>query len=591
MIKMRTLKIKTIKVLLTIILFVPLVVLADGGGPIFVQYDAYISDKSGAYLYQRSSEESSVLTKTSTLLKYNTQIRVVYESEVNDNEYYAMIEYQDDNNESAEEDTYYDFDTAYYVNLSRISPLKDELTFSDLQKEYFTSDEMSKMNFKEAQGSEDDYSKKYVVKDTTLYKGPSLKYKEKDIKAKANDIVISKAYVEGWYYIENENYYGWVKDDSELAYETSKHWFLEDTPLYDSYDLKNKVEDIIPKDTIIDKDIYLYYYETKSDEDRRVLVLRYNDKYLWVDMDNILYAEENDYDSSCILVKDVPTYSSVTTDKSNGTIKKGTAITRTFEGWKRENGQIKNSAYYIESKKTWVKDIDNKLACMNNLDGFCRTGVSLINAKDVPLLDDIDGEEIITLPASTIITKCYQYSTDEDEYIYISYKNKNYWAELDYNIFDYESDKEDGTQTLETDKYVYDKPDGTASDTSIPAGTSLWFKYEYNDRKTKARWYYVENKKYSGWILSEEGEDTEVKEKLDKNEELKNETTDSLVKNNEPDVVEITNKLSNKDNIIIGVITTVISSLFILALILLINKNSKNKKEENNEVVKDEKVS
>ena len=64
---MRTLKIKTIKVLLTIILFVPLVVLADGGGPIFVQYDAYISDKSGAYLYQRSSEESSVLTKTSTL--------------------------------------------------------------------------------------------------------------------------------------------------------------------------------------------------------------------------------------------------------------------------------------------------------------------------------------------------------------------------------------------------------------------------------------------------------------------------------------------------------------------------------------------
>ena len=65
---------RIINILLTIILFVPLVVLADGGGPIFVQYDAYVNDKNGAYLYQYDNGNDSVLKKTSTLLEYNTPI-------------------------------------------------------------------------------------------------------------------------------------------------------------------------------------------------------------------------------------------------------------------------------------------------------------------------------------------------------------------------------------------------------------------------------------------------------------------------------------------------------------------------------------
>ena len=582
---------RIINILLTIILFVPLVVLADGGGPIFVQYDAYVNDKNGAYLYQYENGNDSVLKKTSTLLEYNTQIRVIYETEVSDGVFYAMVDYSD-SEEDSEDDGYYETEDAYYINLSKISILKDELTFKDLKKDFFTSDDMNKMNFEEAQG---DYSsgdsKKYIVEDTILYKGPSLKYDEKDVKAASGDIVSVKAYVDGWYYIEHANYYGWIKDNSKIAYQTVKHWFLEDTPLYDSYNFNNKLEEFIPKDTIIDKNLYLYDYETESDADRKALLLQYNGKYLWVDIENIMYADESSEKNSCYVIEDVPTYSSLRSNKSNGTIKKGTIINRTFEGWDNKNGEIENSAYYIESKKTWLKDIDDKLACIDGWDSFCYTGVTFINAKDVPLLDDIEGEQVGTLPANTITKNCYSYSKNDKEYININYKKENYWVEFNYDIFDDESDKEELTKKLEEDKYIYEKPDGNASDIKIPAGTSLWFKYTYFDNDTNSRWYYVENKKYSGWILYEKGEATEVKENLDKYEESKNKNeTDTLpVINNEPDVVEITNKLSNKDNIIIGVITSFISTMFILGLILLINKNSKGKKEEIVEV-KNEKV-
>ena len=51
------------------------------------------------------------------------------------------------------------------------------------------------------------------------------------------------------------------------------------------------------------------------------------------------------------------------------------------------------------------------------------------------------------------------------------------------------------------------------------------------------------------------------------------------------------NAISKKENIIIGAITTVMSSIFVLGMILLVNKNSKVKKEaeQANVEVKDEK--
>lgn len=585
---------KIINFLVISILLLPLLVFADGGGPIFVQYDAYVSDKNGAYLYTYAKSSDSCkgdcakLEKTSILLNYNTQVKVIYEEEVSKNEYYALIEYIDEENDNVDESEYEEDDehyyqSTYYINLKKLSLLKEELTYEDLKKEYFTSDEMSQKSFADIEEGYTDDGKIYAVKDIQLYKGPSFKYDKKDTIVKAGDILKAKANIDDWIYVETDNYYGWIKQEENTAYETSKHWFLEDTPLYDSYKLTNKVEEFIPKDTIIDKEIYSYYYSNESGEYINTLIVQYNDKYLWVNKKDIIYAEESYEDYDCYVVKDIPTYSSFIDKNSNGKIEKGTIIKRTFTGYEEKNSKIVNSGNYVETKNTWVKDEERNLACSDGYDTFCSANETFISIKEIPLLDDIGGNEIATLPANTIIKGCYEYnveaSNDEDfdeTYVYIKYNNKNYWFKLDENAAN-ENEEKYSTENLEKDAYIYDKAYGTATDVSIPAGTSLWFKYDYYDYNNKETWYYVTSKKYTGWILSKEDENTGVKESIERYEKLKNnnETINTPIVNVEPEEVVVNNKLSKKEMIIICSLSAVILALVIAVVIILINKKKK----------------
>jgi hypothetical protein len=190
------------KYLLGIILLIPMFVLADGGGPIFAQYDARVSDKNGAYLY-KYNDENDKLEKSDILLTYNYQVKITYESEMSENEFYGRIYYPEKPKSSDEDNSEYE----YYINLSKISLIKEELTFEDLKKEIFTGVDSQDLNYKE---SEDYFSSNrdiIAVKDNIkLYKGPALKYKEKDEKISKNQVLTVKADINGWLYVQCNKY-------------------------------------------------------------------------------------------------------------------------------------------------------------------------------------------------------------------------------------------------------------------------------------------------------------------------------------------------------------------------------------------------
>ena len=48
---------KIISIVLVILLMIPMLVLADGGAPMYAPYDAYISDSGGASLYKYEKEK------------------------------------------------------------------------------------------------------------------------------------------------------------------------------------------------------------------------------------------------------------------------------------------------------------------------------------------------------------------------------------------------------------------------------------------------------------------------------------------------------------------------------------------------------
>ena len=146
---------KVISIVLTLVLLLPLIVFADGGSPTFAPYDAYVSNKDGASLYDYDYDDESYI-KTSHFLEYNHQIRIEDEEEVADGVVYGRVEY-----------AYADEEEYYYINMKNVKPLKDEYTYEDLKKEFLGED---------SDYAEDDvfYNDTIILaEDSVIYKGPS----------------------------------------------------------------------------------------------------------------------------------------------------------------------------------------------------------------------------------------------------------------------------------------------------------------------------------------------------------------------------------------------------------------------------------
>ena len=72
---------KIFSYLVILLLFLPIFVLADGASPSFAPYNAYVSDKDGASLYDYDYDKETYI-RTKHFLEYNHQIKVEDEEEV-----------------------------------------------------------------------------------------------------------------------------------------------------------------------------------------------------------------------------------------------------------------------------------------------------------------------------------------------------------------------------------------------------------------------------------------------------------------------------------------------------------------------------
>ncbi len=591
---MRTLKIRIINFLLTTILFVPMIILADGSGPVFAPYDAYVSDATGASLYTREYEDDKIVfKKTDKIIDYKTEVKIIDEYDVSKGVSYGSIIY-DGNMKDEYDSEYYE---EYYINLDKISLFKDEYTVDDLKKELKY---MEDIGLGEGEVDKYKFEKSTMIvfsNEVPMYSGPSTKYAKKDTVLKKDDIVDFYNSLTTWKYIDNGKNSGWVNAEDMIYLEKNRSlWLLEDTDTYDMLGEDNfKKKDFkIPKGEKFDNVFHILYYEyTYDGTDDQV----YSYFYRVVYNDEVYYISSNDkiaeagleyYDDNTIVIAmDTDAY-----DEISG--KKKTTIPA--------NTKLKSEYYYVEQYDSKGKELDewNTWLYVKYNDNYYwikdtnvanRADEKIITIKKSNYYDKIDGNVVSSIPANTDFEESYLFK----RWYYVMINNGYYWINLDNLGRDWCDDCNDECEQYDSEMLLYDSVDGEETGKTIPANTNIcptFFYYKWDGGPIS--WHYINTKKYNGWIdvknnsySDNESEYAEINQSDNSNES----TPRSSNETNEPDVVVVDNKLSKKENIIIGVITTVLASIFVLGMILLVNKNSKVKKEaeQANVEVKDEK--
>ncbi len=530
---------KYLIVLLTILLMIPAFVLADGGGPTFAPYDAYVNDKSGAYLY-KENDDNDDYTKTKYLLEYNANVRIQDEVEVSKGVYYGALYFKGE--DGTEE--------YLYINLNKVSLMKDTYTLADLKKE-----------LDEEYEEEKDEHIIVIGNDEKIYNGPSVKYTEKKsiTDNTSFDVIV---YLSDWIYAKNDNDEGWIKNTSNvLTQEVRTLWLLEDFETYDKpVSLGGvKQETVIPKG---EKFIDAYQYSDYKN-DIYMYRLDYNENVYYIQEKNDSKIAES-YDQKSILIKNDKIL-----DDLNGKEVASVPI----------GSEVKTT--YIYSKYSFI-EYDGKSGWIENKSLGYKSNFSVMNIDEVKLYNSVNGNVSATLPAYTELTGTYEYElekeNDTDTWYYISYKNKNYWL-LDDDSTLTSRDDDDYEDEVESDHEVYDKIDGEKTGAKVLSGNKVVVKYYYYNEDKNEYWYYVESKKVKGWILDNEEEMIDVKESIEQKQE-QNETFVPENINDEPMVVKNESKLSTKETIIIGVLSAIILALFVVVIIMLINRKKKDKKVE-----------
>ncbi len=572
---------KVISIVLTLVLLLPLIVFADGGSPTFAPYDAYVSNKDGASLYDYDYDDESYI-KTSHFLEYNHQIRIEDEEEVADGVVYGRVEF-----ENADEIE------VYYINMKNVKPLKDEYTYEDLKKEFLGED---------SDYAEDDvfYNDTIILaEDSVIYKGPSKKYDKTDKIIKKEVPITKKAQVGDWVYVDDGSISGWIIDNPSVVMDKgeSSLWTIIETPAFTNpKNLTGKPDIVIPKDTKFDN-VYEYYYRIGNSEDEDdwdwygAYRVEYEGNIYYINDDELIALSRNSNERR-FTFDETDCY-----DEINGTIiatiPENTEVIQKYYA----DNDNKNSYHdgmkdgdewiYVEykGKGYWVIE-EGRSINFFSLATYSDSKIMLVSDFDASLTFDHNNEHPnTTIPANTQIEGYYY--MDDNAY-YVEYKGKKYWInEYERDICDY-IDDDWSEYEVENDIHLYDKVNGEKNDVIIPAGTTIDIRYEYYDEDEENRdnstyWYYVDTKKYKGWINENENTMTEFKEELAKSQV--NETIEDKRKQyvkpqkvtNEPDVVKSDNKLSKKELIIICSLSAVIVALLIVVIILLVNKKKREK--------------
>ena len=233
---------------LLILMFIPIMVLADASGPSIIRYDAIISNKKGAKDIDNNKN-----------ISYDTKISVYDEYKDEGKTYVRACIIKNTKNDECDEVT---------ILASDIMPLKDEYIPTDKDAK---DDDISIVKL---------FNKKIIVfeeKGIKLRKGPSEAYKEYDVTVPYKTFLNAKYAVynyEGdstfytWYYVADNDYTGWIGvSGSHIAYLMDELIVATNTNLYNSSDA---IIGSIKSETVF-KD--MYYLENN---DKYSYYLQYN---------------------------------------------------------------------------------------------------------------------------------------------------------------------------------------------------------------------------------------------------------------------------------------------------------------------------
>ena len=250
---------------LFILMFIPIMVLADASGPSIIRYDAIISNKKGAKDIGNNKN-----------ISYDTKISVYDEYKDEGKTYVRACIIKNNKNDECDEVT---------ILASDIMPLKDEYIPTDKDAK---DDDISIVKL---------FNKKIIVfeeKGIKLRKGPSEAYKEYDVTVPYKTFLTAKYAVynyEGdstfytWYYVADNDYTGWIGvSGSHIAYLMDEIIVATNTNLYNS---SGAIIGSIKSETVF-KD--MYYLENN---DKYSYYLQYNNEDAYIKGMNYGYALSN----------------------------------------------------------------------------------------------------------------------------------------------------------------------------------------------------------------------------------------------------------------------------------------------------------
>ena len=379
-----------------LILFIPFIVLADAEGPHIIEYDAIIVNKNGVKYTDENGNEK--------IIPYNSKVRVIMETESDISVTYI--------NEEKKE---------IFTSISKkdIIPYNDEINPNDSSIRKGNEGTL----FKES-GLVIVFNKNGIK----LRKGPDEKWKEYDEIINYMTVLDTTFTMNGgsgpggpsnlWFYVENNNYHGWI-NSRDVAYKI-------DDKLLTFADIKLKDETgkeliTIPAETELDE---VYKYEAKKQ-----YYVKYNFEQGFISYDSLGY-EITDY----VLSKKDTVLQSI---KGETRVKipfgvKLEVLYADYEGWEFRTLTATKGYFYVKynNQRGFIKESDVLIDNYSELNSkFISQSFKIIN--DVTLYDlSNKGKEILQINANNDITSpyCYIDTYDENDDFY-----QEEWCVIKYN--------------------------------------------------------------------------------------------------------------------------------------------------------------
>ena len=392
---------KKIFSLLFIIVFLPMIVLADSASPSIIGYDAVVTNKNGAKVDNYNDGDKKIIP-------YNTKIHVYDEYDGR-----AIIQCYDDIKPC---------DISGDVSIKDITPLEKEI----------------KPNNKDFEK----YYKEIIIfnkEGAKLHTGPALAYDVyEEVIPYQKAVKVTYAYMSydptgsyySWYYVNDGKYKGWLDVSDSGQY-------INDIMLFEKAimtDEDNKEILTIPSETVIEE-LFSIYGSSKY-------YLKYKDK--------VGYLDDVSFGSK-ITGYAVTTMDTVISGNGKKTyVPIGTVLKLTYGSYDENHGYIgpvaineKEEYYYTEY--SGVKGFINVNSIFDDEEEIYKTNVTISSNTDMyeyngdNYFDSENKKLVETIPANTTISLYYEYESGEyDEendtrpiYGLVLYKGKFGWIRRD----------------------------------------------------------------------------------------------------------------------------------------------------------------